>query len=171
MIRDESTGRFVRQAVDSRFWAKVDKSGSCWLWLAGKDQLGYGMFWIDGHTVHAHRVAWMLRHGLVPNGVLVCHECDEPGCVNPSHLFLGTQADNMADREAKGRGRYPDPPVNRGESHGNAKLTVAKVRRAKRLYQSEERRYGDMARLAKEYGVSLSTVYNAVKGRTWSHVA
>lgn len=92
-----------------RFWAKVDRSAGpdgCWPWLAGRNHQGYGRFRIGGRgspTAHAHRVAWEVANGAIPAGLLACHQCDNPPCCNPSHLFLGTTPDNVADRDSKGR--------------------------------------------------------------------
>lgn len=87
-----------------RFWAKVDRSGDCWLWM-GKRIVKYGYF---NHR-RAHRVAWELTHGDIPKGLYVLHSCDNPPCVNPAHLRLGTQFDNMADMHDRGRGRWHRP--------------------------------------------------------------
>jgi len=90
-----------------RFFQKVDRSGDCWLWLAGLDKDGYGKFNIGDKTFRAHRVAWELAaNKKIPNGLCVLHRCDVPGCVNPEHLFLGTALENNQDREEKNRGRY-----------------------------------------------------------------
>ena len=86
-----------------RFWAKVDKSGDCWLWTASKTKEGYGYFRFDGAMRKAHRMSWLLTNGEIPEGMLVCHTCDNPSCVNPKHLWLGTNRDNMDDMNAKGR--------------------------------------------------------------------
>ena len=89
-----------------RFFQKVNKTGFCWEWLAGKDKDGYGKIKIRGKTLQAHRVSWGIHNGPIPEGIGVLHRCDNPSCVNPLHLFLGTTLDNMRDRDAKGRNGY-----------------------------------------------------------------
>jgi hypothetical protein len=87
-----------------RFWEKVERRPPfCWHWKASLARGGYGSFRFHGRAQQAHRVAWQLTHGAIPPGFDVLHRCDTPGCVNPGHLFLGTHADNMADKVAKGR--------------------------------------------------------------------
>jgi hypothetical protein len=97
------------KTLTERFFAKVSKTDFCWLWTAATHhQWGYGQIQADGKNKAAHRVSWELHFGLIPDGLLVCHKCDNPPCVNPAHLFLGTNADNAADRVAKGRSVYPN---------------------------------------------------------------
>ena len=148
----------------SRFWAKVDKRGpnDCWLWTAAVNEHGYGVMRPEGRrsgpTIKAHRVAVMLN-GRNPEGLCVLHRCDNPPCVNPAHLFLGTKADNAADRDAKGRG-------NRGSVNGHARLTETQVADIRARAAA-----GVLQRvLAAEYGVSRPTISRIVTGKGWLHV-
>jgi hypothetical protein len=89
-----------------RFWPKLNKGDGCWEWTGGCNDWGYGMMKGDGgKMLYAHRVSYELHHGEIPNGLFVCHVCDNPKCANPDHLFLGTHKDNMADMMVKGRAR------------------------------------------------------------------
>lgn len=89
--------------IAERFWAKVDKSGDCWLWTGHKGSSGYGIFWIQRRPTQAHRLAYELSIGPIPHGLFACHHCDNPPCVRPAHLFLGTAKDNYWDARTKGR--------------------------------------------------------------------
>jgi len=90
-----------------RFWAKVQKTENCWLWLGELVGNGYGRFYIHNGIFVAHRMSWIIHNGPIPNGLFVCHHCDNPPCVRPDHLFLGTNSDNMKDCAAKGRLKSP----------------------------------------------------------------
>ena len=94
----------IRPSFEDRFWGNIDKSGACWEWKKHKHKNGYGGLRYKGKQEYSHRVAWIISFGDIPDGLYVCHRCDNPSCCNPSHLWLGTPADNMHDRDAKGRG-------------------------------------------------------------------
>jgi hypothetical protein len=90
-----------------RFWRKVRKTDGCWEWTASFRGLGYGQIKVNQKMLYAHRVSWEMANGPIPDGLCVLHHCDNPPCVNPDHLFLGTQADNMRDKVRKNRQGFP----------------------------------------------------------------
>jgi len=150
----------------SLFWAKVRKGEGCWEWQAAHYPTGYGAFGIGNHRVEgAHRVAYRLVNGMIPAGAMVLHSCDNKNCVNPSHLFLGTQADNVHDMMAKGRmvSEKNTPNFQLGEKNNAAKLTTNDVLEIKR---STER----PCVLARRFGVHYKTIWSIKKGLRWSHV-
>ena len=149
-----------------RFWSKVDMGGpvhpvigtACFDWTASKVGNGYGLFWFGGKTSRAHRVAWEMKNGPIPDDLQVLHRCDRRMCVRVDHLFVGTNQDNHDDMMAKGRN------VNlRGEAHGNAKLKESEV--------LEIRSSADPHReIASRFGVSRSLVYMIRARQKWAHV-
>lgn len=143
-----------------RFWAKVDRSGECWTWKADLDRDGYGRFSVLHIMKKASRVAWSIEYGSIPEGLNVCHRCDNRACVNPSHLFLGTQSDNISDMHKKGR------KSEAGESNGNAKLTERKVVEIRTLSLSGLSSYA----LAKQFSVTPTTIQAIVRRKRWTHV-
>lgn len=104
-----------------RFEAKFVKGDpdECWEWIASRNQGGYGLFWYKYHHVGAHRIVWLLAYGEIPSGLEVCHKCDNPSCVNPEHLFLGTRYDNVSDMYQKGRGQMPMQFLGYGWNKGS----------------------------------------------------
>jgi hypothetical protein len=96
---------FTREVAEAKFWARVDKTDGCWLWMAYLKENGYGMATYGGKALSAHRVAWFYTHGEVPRELDICHHCDNRRCVRPDHLFVGTRKDNMQDAKRKGRTR------------------------------------------------------------------
>ena len=148
-----------------RFWAKVRKSRSCWLWTASKLRGGYGSFWSpdDQSMLYAHRVSWALSRGPIPLGLFVLNRCDNPPCVNPDHLFLGTLKDNSQDCIAKRRNVINLPPTRRGESASASKLTEAQVIE---IRQSDE----PIVDIARRLGMSVHAIWSIKHGKTWSHL-
>ena len=102
MSRDKITGKFTHRSLIDRFWEKVDKSSECWNWLGVKSK-GYGQIKVNGKHRYAHRISWDLHYGVYLGNLDILHSCDNPSCVNPKHLSLGTHKENMADRDKKGR--------------------------------------------------------------------
>jgi hypothetical protein len=163
-----------------RFWSKVHKTESCWLWTASKDSRGYGRVSYQQIPLLAHRVAWELAHGPIPAGdhfgtLCVCHHCDTPACVNPSHLFLGTQEDNMRDRDLKGRQAPPERKKHLGSAHGMAKLSDDDVRLIREIYPQLPRsggrvRPGYVLALSRRFGVGKDIVHDIVRRKTWTHL-
>lgn len=135
-----------------RFWSKVRRGGDrdCWVWRAAT-KCGYGAFKLGSACEGAHRISYEIANGPIPPGLMVCHHCDNPPCVNPAHLFLGTALDNSRDRDLKGRGRNAET------------LSADAVRelRASSLRNEE---------LASRYGVGPETIHRARVGKTWKRV-
>jgi len=139
---------------------EVDEESGCWEWCGGK-ACGYGQLKVAGKMLKAHRVAYELFVGKIPDGLFVCHSCDNPGCVNPTHLFLGTHQDNMNDMSRKGRGTKA-----KGEKHGMAKLTESQVREIRQLYGKYNQR-----KLAEMFGVDQATISYIINNKLWTHVS
>lgn len=150
-------------SVECRFDAMTERNGpgGCWQWLGSKHPFGHGYFGVGRKVVYAHRFAWEQHNGPIPGDMCVCHTCDNPACVNPEHLFLGTRADNLADMRAKGR-NAPMPHVP-GERHGCSKLTDDAVRH---IRSSGE----PAAALARLYGVDPQTIYSVRRRSSWRHI-
>lgn len=148
-----------------KFWNKVDVGGAndCWMWR-GTRSGDYGLFHIPGANIGAHRVSWEIAKGSVPDGMHVCHNCpggDNPYCVNPAHLFVGTRSDNMRDMLAKGRGNYIAGSRNKA-----AKLTEADVPIVRELYESGF----SQRKIAAIYKVAQTTIGDVTSGKGWRHV-
>lgn len=132
----------------------------CWTWKGGVLSDGYGAFWMDGMNRRAHRIAFEIYHGPIPEDTCVLHTCDNRLCVNPDHLFLGTRADNIKDATKKGR-------QQKGETHYNAKLTETDVRMICTLYNRDKWSHKD---IAERFGVHPVTISDIINGRTWRSV-
>ena len=158
-----------RPMVDTEmyFWKTVSKLSPCWIWTGSRFGNGYGSMSITQitnrpKTESAHRYSYELHLGDIPKDMCVCHKCDNPLCVNPEHLFLGTQSDNVADRHNKNRDAHV-----RGENHGMSKLTPAQVIDIRTQYSSG---CMNQKNLAKKHGVSSAYVSDIVNRRRWKHI-
>lgn len=182
----------------ARFWAKVDKNGPvvrpdlgpCWIWKGAGYPNGYGSFRLGKDMRSAHRCAYIICRGSIPDGMCICHTCDQKGCVNPSHLWAGTNHDNSLDmcrkgRQAKGErsGKYTHPESTRrgdnhparlhpetrprGENHANSKLNNTVVIEARRRFATGQ---FSISELAAWSGVSTVSIRKAIRGETWAHV-
>jgi hypothetical protein len=156
----------------SRFISKVQfaEGDACWTWKGAPGGFGYGGFWLGTRTIGAHRASWLFSRGALPR-LLVLHKCDNPACVRPDHLFIGTQGDNVRDCAAKGRiarglrnGRHTKPERGpRGEKHGCALMTEYLVRELRQ-------QPGTLDQLAARFGISRSTVHAIKTRRLWRHI-
>ena len=151
----------LKTTTIERLLSKIDRSSGCWNWTAGKDSDGYGQMRVGGRKRLCHRLSYEEHRGVIPAGQCVLHRCDNPACINPEHLFLGTQPQNIADMIAKGRDRKA---CLKGEAHSQAKLTeadVIEIRAAQGLSQT---------RLGAIYGVSPSQIGQILRRENWTHV-
>jgi len=151
------------EKIMNRFEDKfIKRANGCWLWISSHNKSGYGLLWINRKGIKAHRIAYTLYKGIIPFGMHVLHRCDNPPCVNPDHLFLGTQTDNNLDRDKKGRNN-----VARGEDTALAKLTTKDVLAIRKSYIPYK---NSSVKLAKKYGVKHSTILNIISNKTWKHL-
>lgn len=145
--------------LEDRFWAKVDKSGDCWIWTGARNERGYGKILAGRRLEYAHRVSVRLDGREVPDNAHVCHHCDNPPCVNPAHLFVGTSRDNHDDMVRKGRS-------TRGERNPRSKLTADQVREIRaRAAAGEVQRV-----IGADYGIEQSHVSLIVRRGVWQHL-
>lgn len=143
------------------FWNKVDTSGKCWEWTGTILSTGYGRIMNDQKPQFSHRVAWELTHAEeIPDGLFVCHTCDNPACVNPDHLFIGTSQDNQKDMVSKGR---QNPPY--GERSGSAKLTWKDVGYIRAIYKPG---IISQQQLAEQFNISRTIISRIVNGVIWN---
>jgi len=145
-----------------RFLTYINKRGNCWIW-SGSTAADYGVFYLELKRHRAHRAAYKLFKGSIPKGLCVCHTCDTPLCCNPEHLFLGTHAENMRDRNTKGRASGGSLP---GENNPRSKLREQDVLDIRERAAQGINQYS----LAEEYGVSQAHISGIITRRFWKHI-
>lgn len=156
------------------FWNRVNKecANGCWEWQGAKNGAGYGSVNWGKRVLKTHRLAYELIYGPIPDGLYICHHCDNSSCCNPDHLFAGTSSDNAKDRDRKNRRDFtlwrPKHPENRsGENHHKAKLNDESVRTIIKKHCKDG---VPKSHLAREYGVSCDTIRNIITRKNWRHV-
>lgn len=179
----------MRKNTTEDFWSKVAQSDSCWRWTGYCLHNGYGQFRLSGQVWLTHRLSWTLAYGPIADGLDVLHRCDNPPCVRPDHLFLGTNADNAADRDRKGRGAsgdrhwsrthperlargsangsrvHPDR-LRRGDQHGRARLNAGAVVAIREAHADGV----STTTLARDFGVTDTAIRFVIQRRNWRHV-
>lgn len=166
---------FPMSIAKTRFDSRVIRSEGCWRWGGSTNTKGYGRIKINGQDILAHRLAWTLHKGEIPSGMLICHKCDNPVCVNPDHLFIGTQRDNIRDAAAKGRiasgerhGMNTRPDRRSfGSANGQSKLSENSVAFIKTAHKN---RSVSNRQLARQFGVSESLICMINRGIRWRHI-
>ena len=152
-----------RLTFEERLCRRTIKLGpdDCWLWTGSKDPKGYGYLREGTKSIRVHRIAYELHNGSIPNGKCVCHRCDNPSCLNPNHLWLGTHRENMEDMAQKGRAWKP---TWFGETNPSSKLNLEKVKEIRARYNNGE----PQRSIAKDYGIHQVTVSDIVTYASWN---
>ncbi len=153
------------EKIRIQFWQKVDKSGDCWIWTGSAHRSGYGLFCVTPIKLRANRAAWELTYGVIPDGLYICHRCNNPRCVRPEHLYAGTPQENMDDKVRANHHLN----VPKGENTVTSKLSASQVQVIREKYRNRNMiiREVTFRSLAKEYGVSYETIHLIISNQTW----
>ncbi len=163
MLINKSEWNKDTRSIEQKFWDNVHITDGCWEWTGTKFTEGYGSLWNGKKNIKAHRISWMIAHGeMPPDNLYVCHHCDNPSCVNPNHLFLGTSKDNILDMMNKGRGNFIC-----GEKQPNHKLTTEDVLLIRKLYRLGA---STQIQLAKDFNMSFQQISRIVNNQRWTHI-
>jgi hypothetical protein len=166
-INTHRSPHYKKRPVAERFWSHVaiGLPDECWEWQAARYKYGHGKTAISNHSIQAHRLAYELTYGTIPDGLLICHKCNNPPCCNPQHLYAGTYTDNMQDSIKAGTAHYLPPMI--GQQNPRAKLTNESVQLIRKLYAE-----GGIfiSYLAKRFNVSSTTIAKIVHSETWIHL-
>ncbi len=148
-------------SLKERFYSKFKINGKsgCWEWTATKFPKGYGCFKLNGKSIGAHRVSYEIHNGKIDEKKVICHHCDNPSCVNPDHLFMGTQKENLLDRKLKGRSIF-------GERNGRCKLKHEQVNKIRALLSNKI----DQRIIAKQFGVCQTNISRIKMNESWNHI-
>ena len=158
---------FISKEAEGRFLDSIVWSFGCWTRKAWRDKDGYSKYSFQSKPIPAHRFSWMLHYGSIPDGLVVMHNCDNPGCVRPDHLALGTQADNIRDRDRKGRTNRWAPGSRQGEKSPRAILTEKDVLHIRSI---PKHTHGYRKALAEKFGVSRQAIDSIRCGTSWRHL-
>lgn len=149
--------------IEKRFWNFVAKTDYCWNWIGSKND-GYGQIGLGSKLLRAHRFSYQLHNGEIPKGMFVCHKCDNRACVNPDHLWLGTNEENQKDMRMKHRDNYGS---YNGEKHHKAKLVKENIPEIKKLYKSGKFTQQELAEL---FGVHQTVISYIILNKIWQHI-
>jgi hypothetical protein len=153
-----------KESLEHRFWNKVDKTSTCWFWEGKKDKRGYGKLALEPGVTHreisAHRLSYQIHYGMFESSLFVCRQCDNPACVNPEHLFLGTNQDNVNDKVSKNR-------QLKGSQIHNSKLVEDDIIRIRHLWFVEK---CPQSKIAEMFGIGAKAVSKIVTNKRWTYV-
>lgn len=165
-----NAGEIMEKKHIDNLWSKIEvrDSNVCWEWRGARNKHGYGITTIRNKQHLSHRIVWLHQHGVMNLSMKVLHRCDNPPCCNPSHLFLGTQSDNVYDMIAKGRRRngISRTSAKKGEENYRAKVKNSDVEKIRELRKMET----PLKEIARQFGIHVATVSDIVSRRTWKHI-